>query len=523
MKFKNLFIVLLAAVAGGAIALYGYNKWFAPRTTLTVSSAVPARFASATDSSYAGDAARYPDFTYAAEQSVHAVVHVKTVTNMRQSSASMGSLFDYFFGYPQQPQQPQYRQQESYGSGVIITEDGYIVTNNHVIDGADEVEVTLNDKRVFKAQVAGADPSTDLALLKISASDLPFIVFGDAEQLKVGEWVLAVGNPYNLTSTVTAGIVSAKSRQLGIISDENTQQPSIEDYYNRRRGQQRDPRAQSQQQQPSSSSLLPLESFIQTDAAVNPGNSGGALVNVRGELVGINTAIASQTGSYSGNSFAIPVTIVQKVVSDFLEYGQVQRAILGVSVSENTSENIKERGLSEIKGIYVAEVQENGGAAEAGIEPGDVITAINGVPVNSYSELSEQVGKYRPNDKVTVEVLRQKKTRNFEVTLRNREGSTQVVRKQIAERELGAVLEELTDEEKESLDIRYGVKVKSLQAGKLRSAGVRAGFIIMKVNDKEVRSVADVEEILQKVPPRSRVLLDGMYSDGELVYYAFPR
>ncbi|MBQ7213399.1 MAG: PDZ domain-containing protein, partial [Bacteroidales bacterium] len=326
-----------------------------------------------------------------------------------------------------------------------------------------------------------------------------------------------------LTSTVTAGIVSAKSRQLGIISDENTQQPSIEDYYNRRRGQQRDPRAQSQQQQPSSSSLLPLESFIQTDAAVNPGNSGGALVNVRGELVGINTAIASQTGSYSGNSFAIPVTIVQKVVSDFLEYGQVQRAILGVSVSENTSENIKERGLSEIKGIYVAEVQENGGAAEAGIEPGDVITAINGVPVNSYSELSEQVGKYRPNDKVTVEVLRQKKTRTFEVTLRNREGSTQVVRKQIAERELGAVLEELTDEEKESLDIRYGVKVKSLQAGKLRSAGVRAGFIIMKVNDKEVRSVADVEEILQKVPPRSRVLLDGMYSDGELVYYAFPR
>lgn len=520
MKFKHLLTFVIAACLGGVLALYAYNKWFAPRPAMMVSTAVPARLASASDSSVTINGAAYPDFTYAAEQSVHAVVHVRTVTTLRQSSGgNMGDLFDYFFGYPQQRQQPQYRQQESIGSGVIITEDGYIVTNNHVIDGADEVEVTLNDKRAFKARVVGADAGTDLALLKIDAKDLPFIVFGDSEQLRVGEWVLAVGNPYNLTSTVTAGIVSAKSRHLGL--NEEQQMPEYDDYRGRRsprdyRGQQQSPRQQSP-------SLLSLESFIQTDAAVNPGNSGGALVNSRGELVGINTAIASQTGSYSGNSFAIPVTLVQKVVSDFIEFGQVQRALLGISVSENTAENAKERGLTEIRGIYVGEVQENGGAAEAGIEAGDIILSINGFPVNSNSELAEQIGKYRPNDKVSVEVLRKGKTKTYEVTLRNKEGETKVVAKQVAERELGAVLVEITDEEKEQLDIKHGVKVTKLQAGKLRSAGVREGFIITRINDHDVRSVKDADEMLQRLPARSRVLLDGVYADGEVAYYAFSR
>ena len=519
MKFKHLLTFVLAACAGGMLASYICCKCLPQHPAMVPGPSIPTRWASApAESAPRPVAASYPDFTYAAEQSVHAVVHVRTVTNLRQSAGPMGDLFDYFFGYPQQ-RQPQYRQQESFGSGVIITEDGYIVTNNHVIDGADEVEVTLNDKRVFKARVVGADAGTDLALLKIETNGLPFIVFGDSEQLRVGEWVLAVGNPYNLTSTVTAGIVSAKSRHLGL--NEEQQIPEYDEYPGRRGP--RDYRGQQPAQRQEKTTLLSLESFIQTDAAVNPGNSGGALVNSRGELVGINTAIASQTGSYSGNSFAIPVTLVQKVVSDFIEFGQVQRALLGVSVSENTAENVKERGLSEIRGIYVGEVQKGGGADEAGIEAGDVILSINGYPVNSNSELAEQVGKYRPNDKVSVEVLRKGKNRTYEVTLRNSEGEAKVVARQVAERELGAVLTELTDEEKEQYKVKHGVRVSRLQAGKLRNAGVREGFVITRINDRDVRSVAEADELLQRAPVRSRVLLDGVYADGEVAYYAFSR
>jgi serine protease Do len=482
MKAKSYLSVFLVAMLGGFISLFTYTRFF--EKNKTVISADQPNFGKFTG--YSGKMeGNMVDFTYAAEKTVHAVVHVKVTSN--QKSYSGNPLYEFFFGYRDQPVE---REVAGYGSGVIISSDGYIVTNNHVIDEADEIEVTLNDKRTYTAQLVGRDPNSDIAVIKIKETDLPIITYGNSDELKVGEWVLAIGNPYNLTSTVTAGIVSAKARNLNIL--------------NMRAGQQN----------PSA-----IESFIQTDAAVNPGNSGGALVNTQGELVGINTAIASPTGSYIGNSFAIPVTIVKKIVSDIIEFGKVQRAIMGVNMQDIDSELAKKSGLDKPEGVYVAGIIEGSGAEAAGIKSGDIILSINGIAVNSTSELQEQVSRYRPNDKIEVVINRENKKKQFLVTLRNMDGTTKLISKDEIISILGARLADISPAERTKLNIHNGVKVVELEDGKLKTEGVKEGFIIVSINNKAVNTPDDVKRILSGV--RGGVYIEGIYPDGLVAYYAF--
>ncbi len=429
------------------------------------------------------------DFTAAAELSVNAVVHVKTTYKMQSSRSYMSDpFFEFFFGRPGQQERETPTQQAS-GSGVIISPDGYIVTNNHVIDKAQQIEVVLNDKREFTATLVGTDPNTDIALLKIDATDLPVILMGNSDELKVGEWVLAVGNPFNLTSTVTAGIVSAKARNINILNAD-----------------------------------MKIESFIQTDAAVNPGNSGGALVNTRGELVGINTAIASQTGSYTGYSFAVPTSIVQKVVSDIKQYGIVQRAILGVQMQEITPELKKEKNLTTLQGAYVARVVEQGAAGKAGIKEGDVITQIDSTPIKTGTDLQEQIGRHRPGDTVTLTVLRKGNLLTLTAELTNKQGGTGLLEKQTDTAMLGAQFEELSDKLKTKLGVNYGIQVKNLKNGKLKSAGIPADFIILKANNRTIRSEEDLNEVVQNAMAASdqdKVLfVTGCTPQGRVQYYA---
>jgi serine protease Do len=451
------------------------------------------------------------DFTVAAEQSVNAVVHIASKT-MRTVSQSNNDIFEYFFGFKGQQLPQQQQPQVGYGSGVIISSDGYIVTNNHVVQGADEITVTLNERKTYAAKVIGTDPSTDIALIKVDAKDLPVIPFGDSDKLKVGEWVLAVGNPMNLASTVTAGIVSAKARNLGIIDSER------ENPY-----QQNNPFQQNNQSVQNKSSLS-IESFIQTDAAVNPGNSGGALVNLRGELVGINTAIMSPTGSFTGYSFAIPVNIVAKVVGDIKDFGQVQRAMLGVSIRNINSDLAKEKKIEVQDGVYVEEVSEQSGAMEAGIQKGDIITKIDGSKVNTSSELQEKVGLHHPADVVEVSLIRDGKPKTFKVTLRNTQGGVKAIKNGGIE-VLGAAFSEISAQEKQRLNITSGVQISGVTDGKFKQAGIRKGFIILKVNDIRIESVDQLESVIKDVQRGSGfdngLFIVGMYPNGKVSYYAF--
>ncbi len=431
------------------------------------------------------------DFTLAAELTVNAVVHVKVKTQVQTRGGFRGSdpFFDFFFG-PQQRQQPQQpRLREGAGSGVIISSDGYIVTNNHVIENAQEIEVILNNKKSYTARVIGADPNTDIALIKIDETDLPVVLFGDSDALKVGEWVLAVGNPFNLTSTVTAGIVSAKARSINILN-----------------------------------APLRIESFIQTDAAVNPGNSGGALVNTRGELVGINTAIASQTGSFAGYSFAVPSSIVEKVVSDMRQFGVVQRAVLGVNIQDITSELAREKNLRVMQGAYVAGVAENGAAEKAGIREGDVITAINGVAVRSVAQLQELVGRHRPGDVIDVQFNRDNKTLTVKAELKNRQGNTDIISTDVQADVLGVTLKKAEKETLEKFGVDYGIEVAEVNRGKFQSAGIRQGYIILKINNVRMKEVEDVAAIYKSVmesTDSNKVLwITGVYPNGRTAYYA---
>lgn len=438
-----------------------------------------------------GMAAYEQDFTTVAENSVHAVVHIKS-TVMTQGRTYVDP-FQFFFGggssYQEAP-----RKQEGYGSGVIITKDGYIVTNNHVIDQASEIEVTLNDKRTFKAELIGKDPTSDLALLKIKAEDLPFLPFGSSDELKVGEWVLAVGNPFNLTSTVTAGIVSAKARNLDAMM--------------------------------SSSGSARIESFIQTDAAVNPGNSGGALVNTRGELVGINTAITSETGNFAGHSFAIPTTIVSKVIDDLKKFGMVQRAFLGISYKEITQELQKEKDLETLNGIYVASVESRSAALDAGIEEGDVLVSVNGTKTDNASQFTEQLNRFRPGDQISIDLIRKGKQKTVKVTLKNKQGTTDVIKQDSGKDMLGAKFEALTDKEKKQFGVSYGVRVESLKNGKLKAAGVMKDFIILKVNNKPVASPEELDAIVKSIVQEGTgygehaMFIIGMKPDGHSAYLA---
>lgn len=439
------------------------------------------------------------DFTSAAESTVNGVVSIKSYATPRGRGGMQGGEYDpfyeFFFGTPrQQPRQqaPSQPQQMGLGSGVILSADGYIVTNNHVVEGAEMLEVTLNDNRSFNATVIGTDPSTDLALVKIEADSLHVIPIGDSENLKVGEWVLAVGNPFGFTSTVTTGIVSAKGRNISSITR---------------------------------SGNSGIESYIQTDAAVNPGNSGGALVNLAGELVGINTAIYSQTGNFAGYSFAVPTSIVKKVVTDIKQYGTVQRAFLGVLFSELTPQLAKDKNITATaNGLYVGEVQPRSAAMEAGLKEGDVIVAIDGKTTSTTGQLQEAMAKLRPGDKVKVTFYRDNKKESVTVTLRNNQGTTNVTKAGTVT-DLGCAFKAVPAETRRQLGIRSGVQVSGLQDGLFKRAGIKDGFIILDINNSVVSSADDVEKVYDAIMNSGDgydkvMFITGLYPTGKKMYYA---
>lgn len=412
----------------------------------------------------------YPDFTKAAESSIHAVVHIKSTVKMQSSGRQrMVDPFEFFFGDRGGRDYSAPRESVGFGSGVIISKDGYIVTNNHVIDKASEIEVTLNDNNKYNARLIGTDPETDIALLKIEGNDFPYIPFGNSDNLKVGEWVLAVGNPFNLTSTVTAGIVSAKGRS-GIGGGGSNEQ-------------------------------MRIQSFIQTDAAINRGNSGGALVNTNGELIGINTAIYSQTGDFAGYGFAVPISIAGKVVADIKEYGTVQRAVLGIYIDDiaraKSANPDKLKDIKTNEGVYIGGFTEMSPAKKAGIEEGDVVTSINGVKVRNVSELQDQVNRFRPGDKIKVDIIRNNSNKTFDVTLKNSSGNTSIVKKGDGLGIVGAAFKEVSDARKKELGISYGVEVAGVDnAGKFHKEGIGKGFIIQKINNQPVSTPAEAEALI---------------------------
>lgn len=430
------------------------------------------------------------DYVTAAEMTVNTVVHVKTQSTREYSRIGYDPFRDLLYGdgrFRQIHVQPV----RGSGSGVIVSPDGYIVTNNHVIANAEKINVTLNNNRTYEAKVIGMDDNTDLAVLKIDEKNLPYIKYGNSDELKVGEWVLAVGNPFNLTSTVTAGIVSAKGRDINILG--------------------KDPQT----------GVSSLESFIQTDAAVNPGNSGGALVNTEGELIGINSAIKSNTGSYTGYSFAIPVNIVKKVVKDIIEFGSVQRAFIGIHIRDIDEFLAEENDLANLKGAFVAGLSEGGAAIEAGIKEGDVVKGIDGYVIENVTQLQEKVGQYRPGDEIIVRVLRNGKLLDMNVVLQNINGVASIVGSDSRElfNSLGARLHNVSVEEMEKLNINYGVKVEQLLPGRLSSTGMKEGFIILKVDNYEIKNTEDLSKVLQN--KKGGVLIEGIYPNGVTAYYGF--
>jgi serine protease Do len=428
-------------------------------------------------------------FVEASQNSINSVVHV--TTKVVQTSFQRDLFQEFFYGPGAGGRE--YKQYGSgSGSGVIVSADGYIVTNNHVIENAAEIEVILNDNTKYSAKLVGADPSTDIAVLKIEGNDFQPIILGNSDDLQIGEWVLAVGNPFNLTSTVTAGIVSAKARNINLLAERTD------------------------------GTVVPIESFIQTDAAVNPGNSGGALVNTRGELVGINTAIASQTGSYAGYSFAVPVNLVQKVMADIIDYGIVQRGFMGVQIADITQEVKETNELPNTKGVFVASVIEGGSAEDAKVNQGDVILKIGTKEVNSVASLQEEIGKRRPGDKVSLTIREKDGSEEVkELVLKNKDGETKLISKEEISKNqaLGATFEELSSKEKKELNITYGVKISSVSAGKLKSIGLTAGMIIIKVNNEAVESVEQLTTKLNGV--NKGVLLEVLTETGKKEYYGF--
>ncbi len=443
------------------------------------------------------------DLTYAAEKALPSVVYIKSVQNSKIQTVEYSDPFEDFFSDPfggffgrgqgnngKRQRQVQTPKRAAAGSGVIISADGYIVTNNHVVDGADELTVSLTDNKEYSARIIGSDKTTDLALIKIDGKNLPAIAIANSDAVRVGEWVLAVGNPLGLNNTVTAGIISAKARTLGANG---------------------------------------VESFIQTDAAINQGNSGGALVNTRGELIGINAMLYSQTGSNIGYGFAIPTTIMNKVVDDLKKYGNVQRAMIGIQGTDVKNyvdaekEKDKEVDLGTMEGIYVAKVVEDGAAEAAGLKEGDVITAVDGQKVTKFGELQGILAKKRPGDKVTITYLRNKKSHNVTATLKNEQGNTKVVKNADLDI-LGGAFRAITDRQKEQLNIGYGLEVLKINGGKLKDAGIPKGFIIQKVNDQTIKSIEDLQEAV-KIASTSKepvLYIQGMYSTGKKGYFAVP-
>ena len=475
---RGILITLLSALAGGLTA-YAVVKMVLPEqgTEIVQTTMDGARFRTV---SLTQD--NWPDFTYAAESAVDAVVYVKvSATQTMQQAPS--SIFDFFFGFPQQGA-PQQREKVGSGSGVIIREDGYIVTNNHVIEGATKIEVTLNNNQTYQATLVGTDPATDVALLKIEANGLPVVPFGDSDKLRLGEWVIAIGSPYDLRSTITAGIVSAKGRSM-----------------------------------PNYSGKFKIESFIQTDAAVNPGNSGGALVDKAGNLVGINTAIISQTGSYAGYSFAVPVNIVKKIVYDLMDYGSVQRAVLGITMQEIDDKIADELKLSSRNGVYIVEVSKSGAADKAGIKAGDVLIAIDSTMLTNSASVQEAVSRFSPGDEAVVTVIRDGKQKKLDVKFKGtaKENGTKSDDGSVAF--YGSSIKVASEETLAKLGIKNGVEIVELGPGKLMEAGATEGFVIQYVNDHPVKTPEDIIEIVKK--SKRTVFIEGTTPSGRTGYFGF--
>ena len=472
---KSVLIVLLSAAVGGLTA-FTVVKSMSPDHQAAVQMTDGAQFRTVNLSHE-----NWPDFTYAAESAVDAVVYVKTTATQIHSQAP-SSIFDYFFGFPQGS--PQQREKVGSGSGVIIREDGYIVTNNHVIEGADKIEVTLNNNVTYPATLVGTDPATDVALLKIDATGLPVIPFGDSDKLRLGEWVIAIGSPYDLRSTITAGIVSAKGRSM-----------------------------------PNYSGEYKIESFIQTDAAVNPGNSGGALVDRAGNLVGINTAIYSRTGSYSGYSFAVPVNIVKKIAYDLMDFGSVKRAVLGISMGAITDKIAEDLKLSSRNGVYISEVSPSGAADKAGIKAGDVLIAIDSTKITGTASVHETVSRYSPGDMAVLTVIRDGKEKKFDVTFKGtaQENGTMADDGSVAF--YGSSIKAASEETLQKYHLKSGVEIVELGPGKLMEAGAVEGFIIQYVNDHPVKTPQDVIDIVKK--SKRTVFIEGVTPSGRTGYFGF--
>jgi serine protease Do len=492
MKLKQFAGIVIISAATTLGSLWGYNHFIQPRAYVYAqdSAKIPSNYAKYFEGGkYAGPA----DFVDAASAAIPATVHIKTKT-VRQASNNLprknpfSDLFGIdpndFFG-----DRGRSLPEMGSGSGVIISEDGYIVTNNHVVDGADEVTVTLSNRKSFKAKVVATDPSTDLAVVKVEAKGLPFLLYGNSDEVKVGQWVLAVGYPLSLETTVTAGIVSAKGRSIDI----NSRQ-----------------------------SQSPVESFIQTDAAVNPGNSGGPLINPQGQLLGINSAIASPTGSYAGYSFTIPVNIVKKVVTDLIKYGTTQRAFLGIEYARDnlTDEQKKDKGIKDDEeGVYIMSVRETGAAAKAGLQQGDLITKLNGIPISSGSELVGQIAIYRPGDKIKITYKRKDQEKETMVTLMNNSGNMELVKNSAFDK-LGAELQPLTKKETAALNVKGGIAVTSIsEKGLFSKTRMEEGFVILKVNGQSVNTVDEFRKIVEQAGNGS-LKLEGVYPgyDGNFTY-----
>ncbi len=476
MKTKSLLLNLLSGIVGGGIVLAGVLLFASPNEADKSESQLVYSEQKSDDIpvskvALGGNAMGNTDFCNAAEKCMPAVVHIKTSYNQPTYT-----LYDFIFGTQSA------MQVSASGSGVIVSSDGYIVTNNHVIENAEVIEVVMNNKKSYTGKVIGRDATTDLALLKIEASDLPYLTYGNSDDLRIGEWVLAIGNPFNLTSTVTAGIVSAKARNIDANSGNQV-----------------------------------IESYIQTDAAVNPGSSGGALVNAKGELVGINSAIASQTGSYVGYSFAIPVNMVRKIVADLAEFGSAQRAYMGIEMMDLNSQTAKKLNVDDVDGVYVARVVSGGAAEKAGISVGDIILAVNDTKVNSATELLEIISLYRPGANVTLDVKSGSSTRKVDMTLQNRYGGTELAKSESIN-DLGAHFEQVSDQLKSRLRIRNGIQVSDLTAGKLAASGIQNGFIIVRANNKNINSVQDFENAIKS--SGNAIFLEGIYPNGMTGYYA---
>lgn len=476
---KGILITLLSALAGGLTA-YAVVKTMdmSQEHEVAESQVHGARFRTVNLSQD-----NWPDFTYAAESAVDAVVYVKVTSTQTMQSQAPNSIFDFFFGLPQQGA-PQQRERVGSGSGVIIREDGYIVTNNHVIDGATKIEVTLNNNQKYQATLVGTDPATDIALLKIDAQGLPVVPFGDSDKLRLGEWVIAIGSPYDLRSTITAGIVSAKGRSM-----------------------------------PNYTGEFKIESFIQTDAAVNPGNSGGALVDKAGNLVGINTAIVSQTGSYTGYSFAVPVNIVKKIVYDLMDYGSVKRAILGITMQEIDDKIAEELKLSSRNGVYIVEVSKSGAADKAGIKTGDVLVAIDSIRLTNSASVQEAVSRFSPGDKAVVTVIRDGKEKNLEVVFKGTSQENGTLADDGSVAFYGSSIKAADDETLKKLGLKNGVEIVELGPGKMMEAGATEGFIILYVNDHPVKTPEDVIEIVKK--SKRTVFIEGVTPSGRTGYFGF--